>query len=88
MKNIQLDSYEQSIEDEAEFYMPVSLEKREKVQHILQTISKNQSVNVRLSEQDWQTLKQKSIETGRSYQTLISDLIHQYLVNQSIGSIK
>jgi len=48
------------------------------------TVRKNKRVNIRLSEVDLTRLKEKSLEEGIPYQTLISSLIHKY-VTGNIG---
>lgn len=46
------------------------------------TLEKYKHVYIRLSERDLQKLKIKSLESGISYQTLISVVLHQYIENK------
>lgn len=43
------------------------------------TIKKSKRINIRLSEKDIALLKQKAIEEGLPYQTLISSILHKYI---------
>lgn len=40
--------------------------------------SKKKAINIRLPESDIYILKQKSLESGLSYQNIIQSLVHQY----------
>ena len=43
------------------------------------TSNKNKRINIRISENDLNRLKAKSLEEGIPYQTLVSSLIHRYV---------
>jgi len=79
MREIELDEYEQAIEDAAEEYVPLEGEELEKVEAILASARKNRSINIRISGHDLSRVKEKSREEGIPYQTLISSIIHRYL---------
>ncbi len=67
---------------EAGHYVPVPHMEEEIERHMQiaqNTIRKNKNVNIRLSEGNIMKLKQKALETGLPYQTIISTLIHQYV---------
>ena len=40
---------------------------------------KKKAINIRLPESDIYALKQKSLESGLSYQNIIQSLVHQYI---------
>ena len=42
-------------------------------------LSKSERTNIRLSEGDLMGIKQKALEKGLGYQTLIASLVHQYV---------
>jgi predicted DNA binding CopG/RHH family protein len=51
---------------------------RELIEAARNTSIKTKRISLRLSEQDLEKLKIKSVETGIPYQTLIGSLVHQY----------
>ena len=65
-------------------WRPVSEEKREELLGVSKTAGKNtrnktERMNIRLSEADVLRLKSKAMEKGIPYQTLITELIHEYV---------
>lgn len=48
------------------------------------TIQKNKRVNIRISERDLNGIKLKAIEEGIPYQTLISSLLHKYVLGRLV----
>ncbi len=46
------------------------------------TSRKNKRINIRLSEQDLEGLKARSLEEGIPYQTLVSSLIHKFVTGK------
>lgn len=48
------------------------------------TVRKNKRINIRLSETDLTKLKEKALEEGIPYQTLISSLIHKYVTGKIV----
>lgn len=52
--------------------------RRELIEAARNTSTKTKRISVRLSEQDLEKLKIKSVEIGIPYQTLIGSLVHQY----------
>ncbi len=71
-----VESYEknewQSIED-------IEKEKQKHAEYAKNTYLKNKRINIRISEKDFLGLKQKSLEEGIPYQSLISSILHKYL---------
>lgn len=48
------------------------------------TIQKNKRINIRISERDLDGIKLKAIEEGIPYQTLISSLLHKYVLGRLV----
>ena len=76
---IALDALEQSIEDNAEKFAPLSNVEMSKVETIINAANKTKNINIRISAHDIEKVKQKSTEEGIPYQTLISSIIHKYI---------
>ena len=55
---------------------------KEDLQHYIQiaknTIEKNQRINLRINEKDLRKIREKAIELGVPYQTLINMILHQF----------
>jgi len=91
LDNVDLDPYEQEIEDSLEKgdWVPVKNQAKAKKEAVLAAKNtlkqlKNKNINLRLSSADLAKVKQKAARKGIPYQTLISSLIHQYVT----GDIK
>ncbi|MDR1453783.1 MAG: hypothetical protein LBJ25_07420 [Candidatus Margulisbacteria bacterium] len=82
MKKIKLDAFEQSIEDNAESFEPISPREQAEIETIIVSANKTKNINIRISEYDLNKVKQKSAEEGLPYQTLISSIIHKYIGGQ------
>jgi predicted DNA binding CopG/RHH family protein len=48
------------------------------------TLAKNKRVNIRLSMQDLSEIQTRAAEEGVSYQTLISSVLHKFLVGRLV----
>lgn len=81
---IKLDKYEQSLENKAGSFRPVSKKKRLQIEKILESARKTKNVNIRISESDLARLKQRSLEEGLPYQTLISSVLHRYVTDKLV----
>ena len=46
------------------------------------TLTKSERMNIRISPNDLRRLKIKAIEEGMPYQTLVSSIIHKYLIGR------
>jgi len=79
-----LDSFEQSIEDNAERFIPLSDTEKDKVESIINAANKTRNINIRISAYDIEKVKQRSAEEGIPYQTLISSVIHKYITGKLI----
>ncbi|RKY80197.1 antitoxin [candidate division KSB1 bacterium] len=78
------DSYEKDILKSYEKDEWVSVDnpeekKEEYAQYAKSTFLKNKRINIRISEKDFIDIKQRSLEEGLPYQTLISSIIHKYV---------
>ena len=83
MKNA-LDVYEQSIEYNAEQFVPLSDSEKSEVETIINAANKTKNINIRISEYDMEKVKQRSAEEGIPYQTLISSIIHRYITGKLV----
>jgi predicted DNA binding CopG/RHH family protein len=83
MKKI-LDAFEQSIEDNAEKFVPLSDAEKNKVENIIDAANKTKNINIRISAYDIDKVKQLSAEEGIPYQTLISSVIHKYITGKLV----
>jgi len=52
------------------------------VEYAKNTVQKNTVLSIQLTEKDFKKLKAKEIETGISYDNLISALIHKFVENK------
>ena len=82
--NIKLDNQETQIEDSALVYRPVSSEKRNFIDSIIDEAKKTKNINIRISEYDLNRLRDKSASEGLPYQTLIASILHKYVTNQLV----
>jgi len=73
-------------EEEKDLYEAVEKQETESLKEDLQryiqiaknTIEKNQRINLRINEKDLRKIREKSIELGVPYQTLINMILHQF----------
>jgi len=81
---VKLDSFEQSIEDNAEKFIPLSDTEKNEVETIINAANKTKNINIRISAYDIEKVKQLSTEEGIPYQTLISSVIHKYITGKLV----
>jgi len=81
---VNLDSFEQSIEDNAEKFIPLSDTEKNEVETIINAANKTKNINIRISTYDIEKVKQLSTEEGIPYQTLISSVIHKYITGKLV----
>ena len=84
MAKKKLDKYEQEIENKADTFVPVKDKKRQKIKSIIERSRKSKNINIRISEYDLEKLKEKSVEEGLPYQTLIAQILHKYINNRLV----
>jgi predicted DNA binding CopG/RHH family protein len=78
MKNIELDSFEKGIEENAEQYKKATTKTRQRVKKIISKTNEKNRITLRLSNQTLERIKRKAQEEGLPYQTLISSILHKY----------
>jgi len=81
---IHLDKFEQSIEDNAEKFTPLSAAEINEVETIINGANKTKNINIRISAYDIEKVKQRAAEEGIPYQTLISSVIHKYITGKLV----
>ncbi len=81
---ITLDAFEQSIEDNAGKFIPLSDTEKNEVETIINAANKTKNINIRISAYDIEKVKQLSSEEGIPYQTLISSVIHKYITGKLV----
>ena len=79
-----LNDFEQSIEDMAEQFVPVSDVEKSEVETIINAANKTKNINIRISAHDIEKVKQRSSEEGIPYQTLITSVIHKYITGKLV----
>jgi len=73
---------ERTIENSIDSLVPVSEDKRNRVESIIARARKNKAISLRIAEYDLEKLKEKAKNDGIPYQTLISMVLHKYITNQ------
>jgi len=81
---VTLDKFEQSIEDNADKFVPVSHGEMNEIESIINSANKTKNINIRISAHDIEKVKQRSAEEGIPYQTLISSIIHKYITGKLV----
>jgi predicted DNA binding CopG/RHH family protein len=79
-----LDAAERSIERAATSYRPVSAKDRKRIETILEHSRKSRNINIRISEPTLAELKRRAEQEGLPYQTLISSILHKYVMNRLV----
>lgn len=81
---VKLDKYEKEIEENAENYRSISLDKKNRINSMIDEARKTKNINIRISKYDLEKLREKSAKEGLPYQTLISSVIHKYVSDQLV----
>jgi predicted DNA binding CopG/RHH family protein len=79
MKISILNSEEAAIEKNFEKYRPVSKEKKNHIEKIIEGSRKSRPISLRMNETDLDRLKVKADKNGLPYQTMINVVIHKYV---------
>ena len=79
-----LDSSERKIEATIDSFTPIAGSKRRKIESILEATRKTKNINIRISQQDLESLRQSAQQEGMPYQTLISSVLHKYLAGRLV----
>ena len=83
-RKIKLDPLEKGIETHIDESVPITGEKRRRIEAILERSRKTKNINIRISEYDLTHLKRKAEEEGMPYQTLISSVLHKYITDRLV----
>ena len=83
-QKIKLDPFEKEIEAHVDKYVPITGEKRRRIEAIIERSRKTKNINIRITEYDLAQLKQKAEEEGMPYQTLISSVLHKYITDRLV----
>jgi predicted DNA binding CopG/RHH family protein len=81
---IKLDAYEQSIEDNAEKFIPLNETEKAEIESIIRSANKTKNINIRISAYDMEKVRERSVSEGIPYQTLISSVIHKYITGKLV----
>lgn len=73
---------ELEIENNIENLRPVSNEKRNKIEGLIDAAKKNKAISLRIASYDLDKIKEKAGKEGIPYQTLINSILHKYITNQ------
>lgn len=73
---------ELEIENDIENLGPVSAEKRNKIEGLIDAAKKNKAISLRIASYDLEKIKEKAGKEGIPYQTLINSILHKYITNQ------
>ena len=75
---------ERTIENSIDSLVPISGDKRNRVESIIARARKNKAISLRIAEYDLEKLKEKAKNDGIPYQTLITMVLHKYITNQLV----
>lgn len=84
MKKNKLDPEEQRIEDEAGTWVPITGAKKAQIDAVIESARKAKNINIRISQNDLDRLKERSMHEGLPYQTLVTSVLHKYVTNQLV----
>ena len=79
-----LDNYEQEVEKNISQFSPVSDQKRELIEGIIDKANAKKSISLRLKANDLELLKQRADSEGLPYQTLLSSIVHKFVSDQLV----
>jgi len=79
-----LTNEERAIETSIDSMVPLSGDKRKRVESIIAHAKKNRAISLRIAEHDLERLKEKAENDGIPYQTLISMVLHKYITHQLV----
>ena len=87
-QKIKLDPFEKEIEAHVDQFVPITGEKRRRIEAINERSRKTKNINIRITEDDLAHLKRKAEEEGIPYQTLISSVLHKYITDRLVDERK
>ncbi len=77
-----IDNYEKDIEKNISQFGPVSDQKRELIEGIIDKANAKKSISLRLKANDLELLKHRADAEGLPYQTLLSSIVHKFVSDQ------
>jgi predicted DNA binding CopG/RHH family protein len=81
---LKLDKYEEELEDNISLFAPVSSQKQELIENIIDKANAKKSISLRLKVNDLELLKQRADSEGLPYQTLLSSIVHKFVSDQLV----
>ena len=79
-----LDNYEKEIEKNISQFSPVSVQKKELIEGIIDKANAKKSISLRIKANDLELLKHRADSEGLPYQTLLSSIIHKFVSDQLV----
>ena len=79
-----LDNYEKEIEKDISQFRPVSVQKKELIEGIIDKANAKKSISLRLKANDLELLKHRAESEGLPYQTLLSSIVHKFVSDQLV----
>ena len=79
----ELDELEKEIESNADKFRKISKDKEDKIKRIILKANEKNKVTLMLNNQALERLKYKAKEEGLPYQTLISNILHNYVTDKA-----
>jgi predicted DNA binding CopG/RHH family protein len=79
-----LDNYEKEIEKNISQFSPVSTQKKELIEGIIDKANVKKSISLRLKANDLELLKHRADSEGLPYQTLLSSIVHKFVSDQLV----
>ncbi len=79
-----LDNYEKDIEKNISQFSPVSNQKKELIEDIINKANTKKSISLRLKANDLELLKHRADSEGLPYQTLLSSIVHKFVSDQLV----
>ena len=83
-QKIRFDTFEKEIEAHVDRFVPITGEKRRRIEAIIERSRKTKNINIRITEDDLAHLKQKAEEEGMPYQTLVSSVLHKFITDRLV----
>jgi predicted DNA binding CopG/RHH family protein len=81
---LKLDKHEEELEDNISLFAPVSSQKQELIENIIDKANAKKSISLRLKVNDLELLKQRADSEGLPYQTLLSSIVHKFVSDQLV----
>jgi predicted DNA binding CopG/RHH family protein len=79
-----LDNYEKEIEKNISKFSPISAQKKELIEGIIDKANAKKSISLRLKANDLELLKHRADSEGLPYQTLLSSIVHKFVSDQLV----